>query len=142
MPTVYDDVAFGLRNAGLLEDEVCARVERTLARLGISDLAGRPPYRLSGGEKRLCALATVLVMDPGLLLFDEPCAYLDARAKRNLSEILPGIPAAKLIVTHDLAFAGAVASRALVLQKGKLLYDAPMDELLADTAFLAEAGLV
>lgn len=141
MPTVYDDVAFGLRNQGMDEDAVRARVMHTLAHLGIEGLAERPPYRLSGGEKRLAAMATVLAMKPSLLLFDEPTAFLDARARRALMALLPTISAGKLIVTHDLGLAGAVCPRALVLCGGRLLRDGATQDILADQAFLEEAGL-
>ncbi|MEG1523803.1 MAG: ABC transporter ATP-binding protein [Clostridia bacterium] len=141
MPTIYDDVAFGLRNEGLDEVTVRARVMHTLHHLGIEHLADRPPYRLSGGEKRSAAIATVVAMKPGILFFDEPTAFLDAKSKRNLIQLLPSINAGKLIVTHDLDLVEATCSRVLVLQKGRLLRDGPTKSILSDKAFLAEAGL-
>lgn len=141
MPTVYDDVAFGLRNQGMDEAAVRARVMHTLSHLGVEGLFERPPYRLSGGEKRLCAMATVLAMKPKLLLFDEPTAFLDARARRGMMALLPTISAGKLIVTHDLALARATCTRALVLEAGMLLRDGPIEDILSDQAFLEEAGL-
>ena len=141
MPSIYDDVAFGLRNFGCGEEEVANRVGAALSSLGIDHLAERSPLKLSGGEKRLAAIASVLSMDPQLLLFDEPTAFLDPRARRNLIATLSGLPQAKLIATHDLAFAQTVCPRALLLQKGKLVADVSSIDILHDAAALEAAGL-
>ena len=141
MPTVYEDVAFGLRNLGMEEEAVARRVTHTLERLVLTDLRDRPPYRLSGGEKRRAAIATVVVMQPQMTLFDEPTAFLDAKSRRGLISLLPTLPGGKLIVTHDLALAGAVCTRGMVMQKGSLIYDGPLDAILKDADFLERAGL-
>ena len=140
MPNIFEDVAFGPRSFGCNEAQTAERVEAAMSRLGITGLARRSPLKLSGGEKRLAAIATVLAMDPEFLLFDEPTAFLDPRAKRNLSATLSGLKQGKLIATHDLAFAQGLCSRVLLLQSGKLAADGGA-ELLRDTQMLEAAGL-
>lgn len=141
MPNIFEDVAFGLRSQGLSEDKVSERVGHVLKRLGIEELAERAAYRLSGGEKRLAALATVLVMEPPLLLFDEPTAFLDPRARRRLIEELAKLPQTKVIATHDLAFAAQVCEQAAVMVKGNLFAQGQTRTLLADAAVMDASGL-
>lgn len=129
MPTIFDDVAFGPRNAGLPEDECAKRAEDALRELGISHLRGRSPLKLSGGEKRAAAIAAILGMEPSYLLFDEPTAFLDPRARRNLIGILQKLPQAKLIATHDLHFAADACERAILLKEGTLYADGKPEEL-------------
>ena len=140
MPSIFEDVAFGPRGFGCNESETTGRVNAALSRLGIKHLAERSPLKLSGGEKRLAAIATVLAMDPEFLLFDEPTAFLDPRARRNLTAILSDLPQGKLIATHDLAFAEETCSRVLLLQGGRLVKDGGR-ELLRDSPALEAAGL-
>ena len=140
MPSIFEDVAFGPRNYGCDEAETAGRVNAVLSRLGIGRLAERSPLKLSSGEKRLAAIATVLSMKPDFLLFDEPTAFLDPRARRGLTAILRELPQGKLIATHDLTFAAEVCSRILLLQNGKLVADKGT-ELLRDAAALEAAGL-
>jgi cobalt/nickel transport system ATP-binding protein len=140
MPSIFEDVAFGPRNFGCDEAQTADRVEKILARLGISSLADRSPLKLSGGEKRLCAIAAVLATEPEFLLFDEPTAFLDPRARRKLAETLAGLPQGKLIATHDLPFAAETCSRALLLRDGRLVMDGGV-ELLSDAGALESAGL-
>jgi len=139
-PSIFEDVAFGPRSYGCDEEETTRRAEAALSALGISHLAERSPLKLSGGEKRLAAIATVLSMNPDFLLFDEPTAFLDPRARRNLASILGRLPQGKLIATHDLAFAEMICSRVLLLQGGKLVADQGV-ALLSDTFTLESAGL-
>ena len=141
MPSIALDVAFGLRNQGLAADVIADRVQAVLEELGITALAERPPLRLSGGEKRAAALATVLVLQPKLLLLDEPTAFLDPRAKRRLLALLQQRPEAQLLATHDPELARSLTSRVLLLKQGKLLADGPTDQILNDAALLDEAGL-
>lgn len=136
MPLLCDDIAFGPRNYGMAEDEVAARVDQVLRRLGIWHLRDRSSLRLSGGEKRVAALATVLAMEPSLMLFDEPTAFLDPKARRRLIELLRQLPHEKLIATHDLTFARAVCSRVILLRAGRLFADGPPDDLLYDQALM------
>ena len=140
MTRIFDDVAFGPRSYGLDEDETLSRVNAAMLKLRIEHLAERSPLKLSGGEKRLAAIATVLAMEPDFLLLDEPNAFLDPRARRNLISILSELPQGKLIATHDLAFAEKVCSRVLLLQNGKLVANGD-SKLLHDTTMLEAAGL-
>ena len=140
MPNIFEDTAFGPRSFGCGEAETTGRVNAALSQLGIEHLAERSPLKLSCGEKRLAAIATVLAMTPEFLLFDEPTAFLDPRARRGLTAILSDFPQGKLIATHDLAFAEAMCRRVLLLQNGKLVADGGR-ELLRDTTTLEAAGL-
>ncbi|MEN6634515.1 MAG: ABC transporter ATP-binding protein, partial [Clostridiaceae bacterium] len=123
MPTVLEDVAFGLQNRGYSIEHIEQKMHQTLEHLNIAHLAERAPYQLSGGEKRSAAIATVLSMDPHMLLFDEPTAFLDPRSKRNLIHLLRAMTAARLVATHDSDRGSRACNRVLVLQKGKLLAD-------------------
>ena len=140
MANVFEDVAFGPRSFGYDEEQTKARVQNALDQLQISHLRERSPLKMSGGEKRLAAIATVLSMQPDYLLFDEPIAFLDPRARRNLQAILQGLPQGKVIATHDLSFAAAICSRALVLKDGQILADGGID-CLKDESLLENAGL-
>ena len=140
MPSIFEDVAFGPRHFGCDEAETAERTDIALSKLGIGHLAERSPLKLSGGEKRLCAIATVLAMNPEFILFDEPVAFLDPRARRTLISILSGLPQGKLIATHDLDFAEKTCTRVLLLQNGKIAADGGK-ELLSDTFALEAAGL-
>jgi cobalt/nickel transport system ATP-binding protein len=140
MPTVYDDVAFGLKNQNLPAVEVKDRADAMLRDMGLEHLKDRPPYRLSGGEKRQVALATALVMKPRLLLMDEPTAFLDPRSKRALVRTLEALPVGLLIATHDLPFARALSDGVLIL-KGGHLFAQGGPELLDDTEMMKEALL-
>ncbi len=139
MPTVYDDVAFGPLNMGLPFEDVDARVGSALATVGASHLAKRPPYRLSGGEKRLVAIATVLAMSPDILVLDEPTSNLDPRARRDLITLLKSFEHTKIIATHDLDMVMDLCGRTIVMHQGHVLVDGPSTEIFADDALL-EAG--
>ena len=141
MHDIFDDVAFGLRNADVVEDEVENRVVCTLDRLRMGHLRDRSVLRLSGGEKRLAALATVMVMEPSVMLFDEPTVYLDPKARRNLIGVMNGIPQTKVIATHDLAFAAETCSRVVVLKDGKVYADGRPEALLYDVALMDACGV-
>jgi len=140
MTSIFEDIAFGPRSYGCDETETVNRVNAALAKLSIEHLAKRSPLKLSGGEKRLAAIATVLTMDPEFLLFDEPTAFLDPRARRNLKIILSELPQGKLIATHDLVLVEEICTRILLLHNGKLIADGDT-KLLRDTAMLEAAGL-
>jgi cobalt/nickel transport system ATP-binding protein len=138
---VHEDVAFGVVNLGLPADEVAARVEHALQQTGTAHLAARPPHRLSGGEKRMVAIAGVIAMQPRLILYDEPDAYLDRRARRRLVQFLQHHPAASVIATHDLEMVAEVCQRVLLLDAGQLVADGPPGEVLCDAALLERHGL-
>jgi cobalt/nickel transport system ATP-binding protein len=139
-PQIYDDVAFGCRNAGLPENEVQKRVDDTLTGLKINHLRNRSPVKLSAGEKRMSAIAAVLAMNPSVLMLDEPTAFLDPKAKRALSEALNALRHPKIVATHDIAFAKEVCNRVIVLKNGKVAADGTLS-LLEDTELLRESGL-
>ena len=117
------------------------KVRQTLKHLQIEHLAQRPPYRLSGGEKRSAAIATVLSMEPHLMLFDEPTAFLDPRSKRNFVHLLRIMPAARIVTTHDIDLVSRACNRVLVLKEGRLLADDSPERAFADERLLDEAGL-
>ncbi len=137
MPTVRDDVAFGPANLGLRGPELQARVAAALSAVGMSDVADRPPHHLSFGQRRRVAVATVLAMEPQVLVLDEPSSNLDPASRRELAEILLSLPVTLLMVTHDLPYALQVCDRSLVLSGGQIVADRPTQEVLRDTAFMA-----
>jgi len=141
MPTIYDDVAFGLRNYGLPENEIEAKVEYYLKELGILHLKNRSPLKLSGGEKRIAAIATVLAMEPSVMLFDEPTAFLDPKARRNLINVLNNLPHTKLIASHDLPFVAEVCDRAVVLKKGSIFADEHPADLIYNKQLMDDSGI-
>lgn len=119
-PTVYDDVAFGPINLGLSRADTDRVVRATLADLDLADFEDRITYRLSQGEKRLVALATVLAMNPSILLLDEPTAGVDEAHERRLMEILVRLPQEMIVISHDRSFLDAVATRQAVLRNGAI----------------------
>lgn len=141
MPTIYDDVAFGLRNYGLPENEIEAKVDFYLKELGILHLKNRSPLKLSGGEKRIAAIATVLAMEPSVMLFDEPTAFLDPKARRNLINVLNRLPHTKLIASHDLPFVAEVCDRAVVLKNGKIFTDGMPYDLIYNKQLMDDSGI-
>ena len=140
-PTVVEDVAFGPINLGLAHDDALDVARRTLADLGLAGYEDRITYKLSGGEKRLVSLAAVLAMKPRLLLFDEPTANLDARARHRLIDALAGRDEAMLLVTHDLDMLHQLAGRVAVLAGGRIVADRAADEVLTDRELLSRHGL-
>ncbi|MCH7230682.1 energy-coupling factor ABC transporter ATP-binding protein [Glycomyces sp. L485] len=136
MPTVAADVGFGPANLGLKGPELDARVEAALADVGLTDLAGRPPHHLSVGQQRRAALAGVLAMRPEIVVLDEPSANLDPASRRELASILRATAPTLLLVTHDLPYALQLCERAVVLDAGRIVADAPTAEILADAALL------
>ncbi len=141
MPTVAEDVGFGPLNLGLAPEEVAARVAAALARVGAEHLAERPPYHLSGGEKRAVAVATVLAMEPKVLVMDEPSSGLDPRARRRLLGLLEGFEHTRIVATHDLDLAATLCARTLVMAHGRVLADRPTADVFRDDALLEAGGL-
>ncbi len=141
MPSVREDVAFGPMNLGLPLDEVHARVDDALSRVGALHLKERPPHRLSGGEKRAVAIATVLAMCPSALVMDEPSSNLDPRARRRLIELLTTFEHTKIIATHDLDMALDLCERTIVMSGGLVTADGPTREVFSDDALLEKSGL-
>ena len=122
MPLVAEDLAFGAKNLGLRGAELSARVDGVLERLGIPHLAERESYALSGGEKQLVALASVLVMEPSTIVFDEPTTMLDRRNRRRLQATIDELDQRAVVVTHDLELIGGY-DRVLVVHEGRIAFD-------------------
>ncbi len=145
-PTVFDEVAFGLRQLGHSESDVRARVGETLAFLEIGHLADRAPFRLSGGEKRRVAIASVLAMNPEVILFDEPFLGLDPRGQTWLVRTIQQLQAAgktTIIATHTLELVARIAEEAIILSEAhRLLAIGPVSELFANDALLVQANLI
>ena len=132
MPTVAEDVAFGPANLGLRGAELETRVKGALAAVGMEEYAGRPPHHLSFGQRRRVAVATVLAMEPEILILDEPSSNLDRASRRELAEIVTSLDITILMVTHDLPYALQLCPRSLIMNGGVITADGPTPELLAD----------
>lgn len=141
MPTVLEDVAFGPLNAGLPPDEVERRAAAALERVGMGHLRNRPPYKLSAGEKRSVAIATVLAMSPDVLVMDEPSSNLDPRGRRRLIGLLRSFEHTRIIATHDLELVVEVCSHVFVLDGGTLVAEGPTLTVLNDEALMLAHGL-
>jgi cobalt/nickel transport system ATP-binding protein len=141
MPTVRDDVAFGPANLGLRGDLLEARVHAALAAVDVADLADRPPHHLSFGQRRRVAIATVLAMEPDILVLDEPTSNLDPASRRELADILRRLPVTLLMVTHDLPYAAELCERSVILSDGVVSADGATRDLLADGDLLARHRL-
>jgi len=141
MPTVFEDVAFGPTNQGLEGEMLTRKVMDSLERVGSAHLKNRPPYRLSMGEKRSVAIASVLAMSPDILVMDEPTASLDPGSRRRLIDLLKTFKHTKVIATHDLDLAMDLCERTIVLHRGQVNADGPTKVLLQDEALLAESNL-
>ncbi len=141
MPTVYDDVAFGPLNQGLATELVEQRVSDALERVGALELRERPPYHLSGGEKKRVAIATVLSMLPEILVLDEPTSGLDPRARRQLIALLRDFHHTRIVTSHDLDMVLELCERTIVLHNGTVMADGPTLEIFRDAALLAACHL-
>jgi len=141
MTTVYDDVAFGPRNYKLDEKEVEKRVLQALEMVGILHLKERAPFKLSGGEKRAAAIASVLSMQPDVLVMDEPTAALDPKSRRRVMELLKGFKHTKIITSHDLDMIFESCERTIVIKNGEIAADGLTSEILLDADLMDECGL-
>lgn len=141
MATVYDDVAFGPRNYKLDEPEVEKRVSRALETVGIEHLKDRAPYKLSGGEKRAAAIATVLSMAPDILVMDEPSAALDPKSRRRLINLLKDFSHTKIIASHDIDMVFELCERTIVLKGGKVISDGLTSDILTNVELMEQCGL-
>ena len=141
MPTVLDDMVFGPMNYGLSRAAAEQRAEETLAELHMEYLRDRHNHKMSGGEKRMAAVATILAMQPQMLLMDEPSTALDPRNRRTLIRVLRQRPETKLIASHDLDLVLETCSRVLLLAGGRLAADGAAGEILRDRTLLEENGL-
>ncbi|MBN2517573.1 MAG: ABC transporter ATP-binding protein [Candidatus Altiarchaeota archaeon] len=140
-PTVFDDVAFGPINLGLKKEEVGKRVYEALTKVGLRNLAEESPQHLSFGEKKRVSVATVLSMEPELLVLDEPTSNLDPKSRRELLELFKELEGTKIIATHDLQAVDELATRVAILHEGKIAADGDKSEILKDSALLKEFDL-
>lgn len=141
MANVYDDIAFGLRNYGYEEAAVREKIDGVIKSLDIEKLMKHSSNKLSGGEKRIIAIATILVMEPSIILFDEPTSFLDPKTRRRLLALLKDFNMTKLIATHDLDMALEICERVVILKDGKVFADGPAGDILRNEELLKEAGL-
>ena len=140
-PTVFDEIAFGPRQLGV--DDLEDRVHHWAGELGITRFLDRPPFDLSSGEKQKVCLASILAVDPEVLLLDEPTAKLDPRSTGWLVDFLLDVPKTTIVTTHNLTMAGELGRRTLVLSENhELIYDGNLDRLLDDKALLQQANLL
>ena len=141
MPTVFEDVAFGPLNLGLSGTEVDQRATGALERVGAEHLCSKPPYLLSGGEKKRVAIATVLAMSPDILVMDEPTSGLDPFARRQLMSLLLEFQHTKIFTSHDLDMVLDICERTIILHNGSIMADGPTEEIFRNDALLAACRL-
>lgn len=141
MTTVYEDVAFGPRNYKLDPEDVDIRVNEALEAVGISHLRDKAPYKLSGGEKKAAAIATVLAMAPDILIMDEPTAALDPKSRRKMIQLLNGFDHTKIITSHDLDMILDTCQRVIVLKNGTVIAEGSAYALLSNAALMDDCGL-
>jgi cobalt/nickel transport system ATP-binding protein len=141
MPTVFDDVAFGPFNLGLSRDAVEERVTSALSKVDASHLRDKPPYHLSGGEKKRVAIATVLSMEPDILVMDEPTNGLDPFARRQLMRLMKEFHHTKIFTSHDLDMVMELCDRVIVLGHGRVRADGPPAEIFSNQEILTECRL-
>jgi len=140
-PTVFEDVAFGPLHMGLPMNEVEARVKSALEAVRMSTFRDRLSHHLSVGEKKRIAIATVLSMDPQILVLDEPSAGLDPRARRTLINLLRELPITMLVSTHDMKLVQESFSRTIVMDEGQIVADGMTNDILQDEELLTAHGL-
>lgn len=141
MPTVFEDVAFGPLNQGLTCAEVELRVNEALERVGSGHLRDKPPYHLSGGEKKRVAIATVLAMSPDILVMDEPTSGLDPHARRQLIALLKDFKHTRIFTSHDLDMVLELCERTIILHDGLIMADGPTGEIFRNEELLAACRL-
>jgi cobalt/nickel transport system ATP-binding protein len=141
MNNVYDDIAFGLRNYGMNEENIHLKITGIMEELGVEKLQHMNSHKLSGGEKRIIAIATILVMEPSVVLFDEPSSFLDPKTRRRLIGLLRSLKVTKLIATHDLDMALELCDRIIVLKEGRIFAQGSAKEILTNQKLLEDAGL-
>ncbi len=142
MPTILEDVMFGPCNYGIDPEQALVQATHLLADFGLADCVNRSVYELSGGQKRLAALAAVLALEPAILILDEPTNGLDPWWRRELAQILSQLPVeVMLIASHDLQWISQVTQRAMILKQGRIQVDQPTEELLQNRSTLEQCGL-
>ncbi len=141
MPRLFDDVAFGPLNMGLEAEQVKLRVANALQTVGLTELADKAPHHLSAGQKRAAAIATILSMAPKIITLDEPDGSLDPRNRNNLIKLLGSLPQTLIIATCDMNFAAALADRAVLLDKGRIIADGDAKKIMSDSKLMTAHGL-
>ncbi len=141
MSSVYEDIMFGPQNMGVHGDELITLVDKTIKDLGLWHLKDKVPSHLSEGQKRFCAFATVLVMQPKILIMDEPTSDLDPRHRRQLMELVRKFDITKITVSHDLDFIWDTCERTIILNCGRVVADGLTNIVLSDERLLQENGL-
>ena len=141
MPTVFDDVAFGPLNLGMEGEKVRERVHDALKTVGCLGLEHKPPHHLSSGQKSAVAIASVIAMQPDILVMDEPASSLDPRSRRQLIHLLRDFKHTKIVASHDLDFILDVCERCIVLQDGRVMGDGPSKSILSDRTLLENNNL-
>ena len=136
MPTVYEDMIFGPLNYGLSREEVDRRVDEVLGRLGLEYLKNRYNHKISGGEKRMAAIATILAMEPEAILMDEPTSALDPYNRRIVINTIKGLPQTRLIASHDLDMILDTCDRVILISGGRIAADGPARDILTDKELL------
>ncbi len=136
MPTVLEDLMFAPRSAGMSREEAEAKADEALRRLGIEDLKHRYNHKISGGEKRMAAIAAVLTMEPDTLLMDEPTSALDPYNRRRIIDTIRALPVTRVIASHDLDMIADTCERVILLSDGAVVADGDADEILRDRALL------
>lgn len=140
-PTVFDDVAFGPIHLGFPEQEVRSRVRNALAAVEMEEYVDRLPFHLSIGEKKRISIATVLSMNPEILVLDEPTAGLDPRARRNLIDLLRELDMTMLVSTHDMAMVGELFPQVAVMDEGRIIAEGDTSAIMDDADLLQRHGL-
>lgn len=140
-PTVYDDIAFGPRNMGLGEAEIASRVEESLRRVGLNGDAGKSAFHLSMGQKKRAAIASVLSMGPELLALDEPTGSLDPKGRAQIIALLTGLGGTQIIISHDIDLVRRQCQRAVLLSKGEIAADGPVERIVSDVRLLEAHGM-
>jgi len=141
MPTVFDDVAFGPVNAGYTQEKVGEKVRKALKDVGVEGYEKRCPHHLSFGEKKRIALATVLSMEPEILILDEPSSNLDPRARRHLIELLKSFSLTKIISGHDLELILEICPRVILLDDGQIVTNGEARNVLSNKSLVESHGL-
>jgi len=141
-PTVFEDVAFGPINMGFTKEEIIAKVNKALASVGMEGFDKRPAHHLSFGQKKRVAIATVLSMEPDMLVLDEPTSNLDPRGKGKIVKIIESLPVTKVVITHNLNEAAKLCKRAIIMDKGKIVADDAIEKVLSNESMLKNNGLL
>lgn len=139
--SVFEDIAFGPVNMGLSREDVLKRVESSMQITGITGLAKRPPHHLSGGEKRMAAIASVIALEPELLIYDEPTSNLDMRGRRRVIDFIKGSNHTNLIASHDMDFILETCSRVIIIDEGGIAADGAPWDIMGNSELMLRHGL-